>query len=117
MDQLQKQNDLSRTISQQSSGIGSSSELVVEVACDDRLVRFPVDGCETVAQIRSRALQEMQMIDPDSRRYIVIDSNRQPVRDQQTIDEILSQSQALCFRLVPQVAFGSLKMSSGDYRA
>ena len=113
MDQLQQHNQFFKSQPQQTSATGHGGELFVEVVCDDRLVRLPVQAHQTIADIRNRSLEQMQLMTSEPCRYIVIDSTRQPVGDQKTIEEILSQGQALCFRLVPQVAFGRCRDCGG----
>ena len=117
MDQLQRNTDVNRMLSEQSHSASPSNEIAVEVSCDDCTAHMSFEGHETVSQVRDRALQEMRMAAPDSRRYIVIDSNRQPVNDQQSIDELISQGLAMHFRLVPQVAFGLRECGIGEHNA
>jgi hypothetical protein len=117
MDQLQRNTDVNKRLPEQSYSANSSSEIAVEVSCDDCTAHMFLEGHETISQVRDRALQEMQMIAPDSRRYIVIDSNRQPVNDRLTIDELISQGLVMHFRLVPQVAFGLRRCCIGEHNA
>jgi hypothetical protein len=106
MSQIEQQISLNRNRTQQSSGAGSQGRLLVEVACDDRRVQLDFEGHETVAEVKRRALGEMQILSANPNKYIVIGANRQPLDDRQVLRDILAQGQSLEFRLIPQVAFG-----------
>ena len=84
----------------------SRRSIIVEVACDDRRTQLEVEGSETLAEIRSKALEEMEILAADPDKYVVIGGDRQPVNDRRKVEDLLAEGQALCFRLLPQVAFG-----------
>ena len=65
------------------------SNITIEVACDDCQTELEVHGNDTIAQVRHRALSEMQILATDPNKYVVIGPDRQPIRDQCTVDEIL----------------------------
>jgi len=88
----------------------NSRAMVVDVVCDDRQVQLTVEGHNTVGQIRQQAITEMGIMTHDADKYVVIGSNRQPISDQRTVDEIIKEGQALSFRLIPQVAFGPAEL-------
>lgn len=108
MSELERQFERVRDPSVQSHRTNNASTIVADVVCDDRQVQLSVEGHNTVGQIRQRAIAEMQIMTQDAEKYVVIGPNRQPVSDQRTVDEIINEGQELCFRLIPQVAFGSL---------
>ncbi len=109
----QQQRQKSRDASPAPQGRRSREGVTVEVACDDRQTQLDVEGSETLAEVRTRALEELGMLAADPERYVVIGSDRQPVDDQRTIDELVAASQTLAFRLLPQVAYGD-RLRGGD---
>ena len=108
MSELERQYGRIMKPSVQSQRPNNTGAMVVDVVCDDRQVQLSVEGHNTVGQIRQRAIAEMQIMTQDAEKYVVIGPNRQPVSDQRTVDEIINEGQELCFRLIPQVAFGPL---------
>jgi hypothetical protein len=85
----------------------------IEVVCDDRQTQLDVEGSETLGEVRNRALEELGMLASDPERYVVIGSDRQPIDDHRTIDELIAEGQTLAFRLLPQVAYGARPRGHG----
>jgi hypothetical protein len=106
MGQFERQVNINKSITQKKVGSSNQNQLLAEVACDDRRVQLGVKGSATVGELKRQALGEMQLVSSDPNRYIAIGPNRQPINDNELIQNILSQGQSLEFRLIPQVAFG-----------
>ena len=103
----QKQRKTSEDTSLTRHGRRSRQGVKIEVACDDRQTQLEAEGSETLGEVRNRALEELGMLASNPERYVVIGSDRQPIEDRRTIDELISEGQTLAFRLLPQVAYGA----------
>jgi hypothetical protein len=102
----QRQRQKSEDASPARQGRRTRESITIDVACDDRQTQLDVRGCETLSEVRTRALEELGMLASDPERYVVIGSDRQPLDDQRTIDELAAEGQTLAFRFLPQVAYG-----------
>jgi len=87
---------------------------------DGSIVQFAVDGSESVAQVRERALGQMEIEPQSAGKYVIAvaesqnDEDIRIVDDNATIDQIVSEGHKLDFQLIPQVAFGK---KTGDNHA
>jgi hypothetical protein len=110
MGQIERHDDWNRNKSHGNLNSNRQDQLLVEVASDDRRVQFAVEGHVTVGQVKRQALVEMQIPAQNPERYLVIGGNRQPLEDNQLLQDMLKRGEPLEFRLIPQVAFGWKKM-------
>ncbi len=116
MGQIERHGDRNRNKLQEDINSSKQDGLLAEVASDDRRVQLAIEGDETIGQVKLKALAEMQIPAANPERYIVIGANRQPVDDNQLLNDVLKQGDALEFRLIPQVAFGWKKMLMPFFR-
>ena len=100
---------------------GSSKSVLSNVhrieveSIDGAVVQMSVEGTDTIAQVRQRALEQIGMGISHVRKYVITvadaqnERNLRVVDEKATIDQILSDGQTLSFQLIPQVAFGPQK--------
>jgi hypothetical protein len=84
----------------------TGGSIIVEVACDDRFTKLSVDGHETLAEVRRKALEEMGIVAANPDEYIVIGPGRRRIDDQATIDQLVKQGERLAFRFLRAPRFG-----------
>lgn len=79
---------------------------------DGTIVQMSVEGKDTIAQVRQRAIEQIGMEIGHAQKYVVTIADEQNLRvvdEKNTIDQVLSDGQVLSFQLIPQVAFGLQK--------
>ncbi len=116
MKQIERNDDRNRHELQENVNSGNQDRLLVEVVSDDRRVQLNAKGHETVGQVKRKALGEMHLPVNNPERYLVIGANRQPVDDNQLLNDMLKRGETLEFRLIPQVAFGWKKILMPFFR-
>ena len=85
---------------------GSGGAIIVDIACDDRFSKLSVEGWETVAQIRRKALAEMKILTASPDAYLVIGAGRRRIDAGRTIDELQAEGERLAFRFLRPPVFG-----------
>lgn len=83
-----------------------AGRIMVDVACDHRQTKLAVSGSETVAQIRRRALAEMEILAAQPERYLVIGAGHRRINPDRTIDELQAEGEKLAFRFMRPPEFG-----------
>jgi len=80
--------------------------IIVEVACDDRFTKLSVEGRETLAEVRRKALDEMGILASNPDEFVAIGAGRRRIDDQRTIDELVQEGERLAFRFLRAPRFG-----------
>ena len=89
----------------------ASPSYEVRVECiDGNVVRLQARGTETVAEVRSRALEELGPLASRSERYVVMTAGTggevRALDDTETLDQVMARGEELEFQLIPPAAWG-----------